>query len=121
MKLTFPSLPTAISTACATLLVATSPLHAGTLVDAATDNVVAARSAIAGSGASDETVQQLEDFFTGARKNGDFTSVGSLRQRQALKAALVELRGARAEEARLEAEAAKPKKCFTSLAVRRQM
>ena len=39
--------------------------------------------------------------------------MGSLRQRQALKAALVELRGARAEEARLEAEAAKPKKCFT--------
>ena len=43
----------------------------------------------------------------------DFTKVGSLRQRQALKAALVELRGARAEAARLEAERAKPKKCYT--------
>ena len=107
------SVPARVATACASLIIATSPLHAVS-IDDATASVGAARSAIAGSGASESDVADLEAFFSGNRVAGaDFTKVGSLRQRQALKAALVELRGARAEAARLEAERAKPKKCYT--------
>ena len=107
------SVPARVATACASLIIATSPLHAVS-IDDATASVGAARSAIAGSGAAESDVAALEEFFSGRVAPGaDFTKVGSLRQRQALKAALVELRGARAEAARLEAERAKPKKCYT--------
>ena len=108
------SVPARVATACASLMIATSPLHAVS-IDDATANVGAARSAIAGSGAAESDVAALEAFLSGGRvaPGADFTKVGSLRQRQALKAALVELRGARAEAARLEAERAKPKKCYT--------
>ena len=96
-------------------MIATAPLHAVTSIYDATASVGAARSAIAGSGAAESDVAALEAFFSGGRvaPGADFTKVGSLRQRQALKAALVELRGAQAEAARLEAERAKPKKCYT--------
>ena len=60
-------------------------------------------------------VAQLEEFYS-SRGRGlqDFSSVGTLRQRQALKAALDELRAdVVAEKARSRDLALGPPKCFT--------
>ena len=85
-------------------MIATAPLHAVTSIDDATASVGAARSAIAGSGAAESDVADLEAFFSGGRvaPGADFTKVGSLRQRQALKAALDELRADEVAEAARE-------------------
>ena len=60
------SVPARVATACASLIIATSPLHAVS-IDDATASVGAARSAIAGSGAAESDVAALEAFFSGGR------------------------------------------------------
>ena len=62
-------------------------------IAAATDKLERARRALTDA-ASEADVAQLEQFYTARGRVGlqDFSSVGTLRQRQALKAALDELK-----------------------------
>ena len=89
------------------------PIAPSTIAEA-TEKLELARRALAET-ASQSDVAQLEQFYL-ARGRGlqDFSSVGTLRQRQALKAALDELSADRvAEAARVRDAALGPPKCFT--------
>ena len=89
------------------------PIAPSTIAQA-TEKLELARRALAET-ASQSDVAQLEQFYL-ARGRGlqDFSSVGTLRQRQALKAALDELRAdVVAEKARSRDLALGPPKCFT--------
>ena len=89
------------------------PIAPSTIAEA-TQKLELARRALMDT-ASQSDVAQLEQFFL-ARGRGlqDFSSVGTLRQRQALKAALDELRADEvAEAARATDAALGPPKCFT--------
>lgn len=89
------------------------PIAPSTIAEA-TEKVASARRVLMDA-ASEPDVAQLEQFYL-ARGRGlqDFTSVGTLRQRQALKAALDELRADEvAEAARARDAALGPPKCFT--------
>ena len=82
-------------------------------VEQATANLGAARIALA-DGSSDSDVARLEEFYTRPGGVQDFSSVGSLSQRQALKAAMNDLRAAKIAEAGLARDTALgPPKCFT--------
>ena len=89
------------------------PIAPSTIAEA-TEKLELARRALAET-ASQSDVAQLEQFYL-ARGRGlqDFSSVGTLRQRQALKAALDELKADEvAEAARARDAALGPPKCFT--------
>ena len=89
------------------------PIAPSTIAEA-TEKVESARRILMDA-ASEADVAQLEQFYS-ARGRGlqDFSSVGTLRQRQALKAALDELRADMvAEKARAIDAALGPPKCFT--------
>ena len=82
-------------------------------VEQATANLGAARIALA-DGSSDSDVARLEEFYTRPVGVQDFSSVGTLSQRQALKAAMNDLRAAKiAEAGRARDTALGPPKCFT--------
>ena len=89
------------------------PIAPSTIAEA-TEKVESARRILMDA-ASEADVAQLEQFYS-SRGRGlqDFSSVGTLRQRQALKAALDELRAdVVAEKARSRDLALGPPKCFT--------
>ena len=90
------------------------PIAPSTIAEA-TEKLELARRALAET-ASQSDVAQLEQFYSARGRGGlqDFSSVGTLRQRQALKAALDELRAdVVAEKARSRDLALGPPKCFT--------
>ena len=89
------------------------PIAPSTIAEA-TEKLELARRALTDT-ASQSDVAQLEQFYS-ARGRGlqDFSSVGTLRQRQALKAALDELKADEvAQAARARDAALGPPKCFT--------
>ena len=89
------------------------PIAPSTIAEA-TEKVESARRILMDA-ASEADVAQLEQFYS-SRGRGlqDFSSVGTLRQRQALKAALDELRADEvAAAARARDLALGPPKCFT--------
>ena len=89
------------------------PIAPSTIAEA-TEKVESARRILMDA-ASEADVAPLEQFYS-SRGRGlqDFSSVGTLRQRQALKAALDELRAdVVAEKARSRDLALGPPKCFT--------
>ena len=90
------------------------PIAPSTITEA-TEKVESARRILMDA-ASEADVAQLEQFYSSRGRVGlqDFSSVGTLRQRQALKAALDELRADMvAEKARAIDAALGPPKCFT--------
>jgi hypothetical protein len=90
------------------------PIAPSTIAEA-TEKVKSARCILIDA-ASEADVAQLEQFYSARGRGGlqDFSSVGTLRQRQALKAALDELRADEvAEAARARDLALGPPKCFT--------
>ena len=90
------------------------PIAPSTIAEA-TEKVASARRVLMDA-ASEADVVQLEQFYMARGRVGlqDFSGVGTLRQRQALKAALDELRADEvAEKARARDAALGPPKCFT--------
>jgi len=90
------------------------PIAPSTIAEA-TEKVASARRVLMDA-ASEADVVQLEQFYMARGRVGlqDFSGVGTLRQRQALKAALDELRADEVAEAAREKDAALgPPKCFT--------
>ena len=90
------------------------PIPPSTIAEA-TEKVASARRVLMDA-ASEADVVQLEQFYMARGRVGlqDFSGVGTLRQRQALKAALDELRADEVAEAAREVDAALgPPKCFT--------
>ena len=90
------------------------PIAPSTIAEA-TEKVASARRVLMDA-ASEADVAQLEQFYSARGRGGlqDFSGVGTLRQRQALKAALDELRADEvAEAARARDLALGPPKCFT--------
>ena len=90
------------------------PIAPSTIAEA-TEKVASARRVLMDA-ASEADVVQLEQFYMARGRVGlqDFSGVGTLRQRQALKAALDELRADEvAEAARKKDAALGPPKCFT--------